>query len=64
MEAWKLSMLALQGLCSKCRFCLRVSKISIEGKERKLSCEIQVYDFMGFWFYDFTISCMFFLIYV
>ena len=48
MEAWKLSMSALQGLCSTCRFCLRVSKISIEGKERKLSYEIQVYDFMGF----------------
>ena len=36
MEAWRLSMSALQVLSSKCQFC----QISIEGKERKLSCEL------------------------
>ena len=36
--------------------------ISLEGKERKFSCEI--YDFMRLWFYDFTTLCIFFLFFM
>ena len=35
--------------------------ISLEGKQRKTSCGMEVYDFMRFLFYDFTILCMFFI---
>ena len=31
------------------------NRISIEGKERKISCETKVYDFMRILFYDFMI---------
>ena len=41
------------------RFMLKISVlfniISIEGKERKISCETNVYDFMRTLFYDFMI---------
>ena len=41
------------------RFMLKMSvlfnRISIEGKERKISCETKVYDIMRTLFYDFMI---------
>ena len=47
------------------RFMFKMSvlfkRISIEGKERKISCETQVYDFMRFWFHGFMILCIFFM---
>ena len=50
MEAWKLSMSALQGLCSKCRFCLRVFLY----KEKNESFHVK-YKFMILWDFDFMI---------
>ena len=52
MEAWKLSMSAFQGLCSKCRFYLRK-----RTKAFMWNITLWFYEILVLWFYD---LCIFF----
>ena len=60
MEAWKLSMLALRGLRSKCWFCLRVFLQKEKNERFHVKYKFMIlWSILILWFYDLWMVFMF-----